>query len=993
MLLTGHPYPGLTSTSSLPPSSMIKAAAHARLYRELAIAATPNGLLIKPTSESATDSSSILQISWGPTPIVRDVDISSTTEDIEWSDCPVVFGIVGIVSLFRVLNYPIYAVKEVVAIPLEERGAIGFLKVLREGSPSHLKRRESISSATSMDQSDALSASNSEEDAERFSDGSPVVNMASTASEGHPLPSITKSFFSRFIFWKSQSKNRDSTHFGSVPFQAGHQPLHSSSQQPVVKEMQHAIPTDSTVPDVPENGPADQEKSVQLDLKVIKQCIKLFSREMFFSYDFDITTALQRKHQKLMEIDRNLHLLNAVSDETTTSANVTTLSEPHPNFPLWRRVDRRFWWNEDISSMFVEAGLHDYVLPLMQGYIQFSHFSVTPERIASDIPEDCDDDEVGPANMMNFCIISPAGIDEDANVANFVETETILQTFREGCQNVLSYIQIRGSIPLYWSQSGASLKPVPTLDRTHSERLYALKRHFEKLMRYMGHRCLSSGPGNSVVLNLAETTGKEGLVTNEYRDALEEANIPGLSFDFHAECKGMKYENISKLITSLERPFSSQGFFWVNTEGVLSLQNGVFRVNCIDCLDRTNVVQSAIDRHMLDVQLQALAIVPSPAQNKEIDMIFNDVWANNGDAISRTYAGTSALKVYIAGMLNDGVNSLARMYAATFSDFLSQAIIDFVLGHRGLSVFTEFMTNMQATDPRELIRISKIRVIAIDICTALLVQEGEEVKGGWTLFSPSQPNIKISNSFEEKVLLLTSAALYIVSYDYSLDKVKVFTRVPFHDITGIQKGAYILSPMQEAGRDHSHNYGFVISYRPSKEVVTRATTYSIRNTPPPNPPNGDDPLSSSVDVPLSEMIQIKDEPTSFRLPSKSGGSSISKPEPKGRSSTLARAFSVVPTNTDIVEVAFKSLPVEYGQDREGSDAPDWERSSAGVTHRAKTCRENVEAICALIVRTCQDVGYTPLVTSKDVVSLEEARRSTPVFAKAEYAFKRLLWGG
>ncbi len=36
---------------------------------------------------------------------------------------------------------------------------------------------------------------------------------------------------------------------------------------------------------------------------------------------------------------------------------ITTLSEPHPNFPLWRRVDRRFWWNEDIVSMFLEAGV------------------------------------------------------------------------------------------------------------------------------------------------------------------------------------------------------------------------------------------------------------------------------------------------------------------------------------------------------------------------------------------------------------------------------------------------------------------------------------------------------------------------------------------------------------------------------------------------------------------------------------------------------------
>lgn len=52
-----------------------------------------------------------------------------------------------------------------------------------------------------------------------------------------------------------------------------------------------------------------------------------------------------------------------------------------------------------------------------------------------------------------------------------------------------------------------------------------------------------------------------------------------------------RYENISKLITMLERTFESQGFLWVSEKTTLSEQRGVFRVNCIDCLDRTNVVQ------------------------------------------------------------------------------------------------------------------------------------------------------------------------------------------------------------------------------------------------------------------------------------------------------------------------------------------------------------------------------------------------------------------
>lgn len=43
--------------------------------------------------------------------------------------------------------------------------------------------------------------------------------------------------------------------------------------------------------------------------------------------------------------------------------------------------------------------------------------------------------------------------------------------------------------------------------------------------------------------------------------------------------------------------------------------------------------------------------------------------------------------------------------------------------------------------------------------------------------------------------------MYVVSFNYSLEKVVGFTRIPLRSVTSIQKGAYILSPLQEAGRD------------------------------------------------------------------------------------------------------------------------------------------------------------------------------------------------
>lgn len=42
---------------------------------------------------------------------------------------------------------------------------------------------------------------------------------------------------------------------------------------------------------------------------------------------------------------------------------------------------------------------------------------------------------------------------------------------------------------------------------------------------------------------------------------------------------------------------------------LLLLQEGVFRTNCVDCLDRTNVVQGMLGRHQLEGLLVELGVL------------------------------------------------------------------------------------------------------------------------------------------------------------------------------------------------------------------------------------------------------------------------------------------------------------------------------------------------------------------------------------------------
>ncbi|KAF9532199.1 SacI homology domain-containing protein [Crepidotus variabilis] len=821
---------------------------------------------------------------------------------------------------------------------------------------------------------------------------------------------VFKTLATRLSFWTPISKRAQTPTSPTFPLLAEPSSL-IEEQQMLDKLMNESKGPPSEVIDTilaSTAPPPDtvEEKHSEMETKVVRECVREFSKGgMYFAYNFDITRSLQHKQTQVLKSQKQNDLLAGLGALHSpdkpgvtppppippSALSVSPLDEPNPALPLWRRVDKQFWWNEWMSKPLVDAGAHSYILPIMQGFCQSTQFNIPADdmTVEEEVPVD-------------YIIISRRsrnrpglryqrrGIDDDAHVANFVETETIMHVERESKANTFSYVQIRGSIPLFWTQTGYGLKPPPLLstDRTPEQNTDALKRHFLRTIPVYGPH---------TIVNLAEQQGREGAITKAYRETMHAAELHDAQYceyDFHTETKGMKYENIQSLITKMERTFDTQGYFWVSDNNVFSEQKGVFRVNCIDCLDRTNVVQSAFARYALNKQLGAVALLnPSNAGRTDADMAFNDVWANNGDAVSRAYAGTSALKGDftrtgkrdLTGMLNDGVNSLARMYTSTFSDWFSQAVIDFMLGNRTISVFSEFLLKLKSTDPRDLIRLSKIRAEAIATSVSRVLPEGERLLSGWTLFSPQELNTKMGIKFEEKVMLLSVKALYIVSYDYSLEKVVQYTRIPLGDIIGISKGAYILSPLEESSRDPEQNSGFVITWICANQE-SRLTSYSMRN--------------SSAGLPFSNS-----PPSS---PISSTGKSSHK-----RSTTLPTlpALSNVLTSPSFTSAgsgsinfaAFKVLPIDPARmRRESSALSEVYVGSSDEMQGAGTCREAGELIVKRVVGACEDVGGgqgqgggkgSEFVVDEDVVSLADAQRMTSMYAKMEYGVKRLLWLG
>lgn len=213
---------------------------------------------------------------------------------------------------------------------------------------------------------------------------------------------------------------------------------------------------------------------------------------------------------------------------------------------------------------------------------------------------------------------------------------------------------------------------------------------------------------NSLILvNLVNQKGHEQPVKEAFERVMKAAeNDPAVAdrarylyFDFHAECSKMRFDRISLLIDRLQTSLDTMGYFhgiapastgFGSSSGptrLLSKQTGVIRSNCMDCLDRTNVAQSALAKWALNQQLRkvgVLSVKESVDDYPEFMSIFRNVWADHADTISNAYAGSGALKTDYTrtgkrtkeGLLQDGYNSVLRYIKNNYFDGDRQVSLD-----------------------------------------------------------------------------------------------------------------------------------------------------------------------------------------------------------------------------------------------------------------------------------------------------------------------------
>ncbi|XP_033623886.1 synaptojanin-1 isoform X7 [Fukomys damarensis] len=330
-------------------------------------------------------------------------------------------------------------------------------------------------------------------------------------------------------------------------------------------------------------------------------------------------------------------------------------------------TDNRFFWNQSLHLHLKHYGVNcdDWLLRLMCGGVEIRTIYAAHKQAKACLISRLSCERAGTR-------FNVRGTNDDGHVANFVETEQVVYLD----DSVSSFIQIRGSVPLFWEQPGLQVGSHRVrMSRGFEANAPAFDRHF---------RTLKNLYGKQIIVNLLGSKEGEHMLSKAFQSHLKAsehaADIHMVNFDYHQMVKGGKAEKLHSILKPQVQKFLDYGFFYFDGSEVQRCQSGTVRTNCLDCLDRTNSVQAFLGLEMLAKQLEALGLAEKPQLVTRFQEVFRSMWSVNGDSISKIYAGTGALEGKAkAGKLKDGARSVTRTIQNNFFDSSKQEAIDVLL--------------------------------------------------------------------------------------------------------------------------------------------------------------------------------------------------------------------------------------------------------------------------------------------------------------------------
>ena len=406
------------------------------------------------------------------------------------------------------------------------------------------------------------------------------------------------------------------------------------------------------------------------------------SKQTYYSCSYDLTKTLQRNFIENLKIDVVPDYMSTYKrkpkDASTASDNNHNNSNSNSKYSLKLLTNNCFLWNnyhiKEIHAILHEPSL--WLVYFIYGYFEQAECNIYGLRLLITVIARRNRYYAGTRYLKR-------GVNNDGSVANDVETEQIveeLSTTWSGKPILSSFIHMRGSVPIYWSQKQTSLFPNPDIAVNLTDfRFDATKRHFSLLTERYGHPC--------IVCNLTKTKEinkkQETLLNEWYSKGVDYINKTSLDedqqiiyhpYDLKSERFKPKFYETSykQSIKFIEQTnlFCLVPQFKGDYVYHLSLQSGVIRSNCVDCVDRTNVYQQVIGIAALVIQLCQMGANATFPEREDEDIygVLTEIYKRMGHELSNQYAGSLAHKQRIKDTRN-AVNKFIDKFSETFNTF------------------------------------------------------------------------------------------------------------------------------------------------------------------------------------------------------------------------------------------------------------------------------------------------------------------------------------
>ncbi|XP_043495693.1 synaptojanin-1 isoform X1 [Polistes fuscatus] len=331
-------------------------------------------------------------------------------------------------------------------------------------------------------------------------------------------------------------------------------------------------------------------------------------------------------------------------------------------------TDNRFFWNRMLHIHLLRYGVDtsQWLLKAMCGSVEIRTVYVGHRQARAVLVSRLSCERAGTR-------FNVRGTNDDGHVANFVETEQAIYLDNE----VTSYVQTRGSVPLFWEQPGIQVGSHKVkISRGFEASKPAFDRHLTMIKQRYGQQVIVNLLGSSLI-GSKEGEAMLSQLFQTHHNMSEHKDVPHILFDYHQECRGGNLKNLSKLKAKVEKYLESFSLFYAAGKNVILEQTGTIRTNCLDCLDRTNCVQTFFALELLAQQLSLLKLLEKQQMVSRFEEVFRQMWIYNGNEVSKIYAGTGAIQG--SSKLLDGARSAARTIQNNLLDSSKQEAIDILL--------------------------------------------------------------------------------------------------------------------------------------------------------------------------------------------------------------------------------------------------------------------------------------------------------------------------